>query len=202
VRAGGRIGASHHDVLLANHGFLSRALRPLFRIITRSWHMYPIGFLFGLGFETASEIAVLGISAHEASQGMSPLSILVFPALFTAAMALVDTTDGVLMVGAYGWAFVNPVRKLWYNLTITAVSVLVAMLIGGVEALGLLAAKFNLAGRFWNLVNALNDDLASFGFVVIGLFVLSWIVSAMIYRWNRYGELMPEPVVERVRELR
>ena len=157
-------------------------------MITKSWHMYPLGFLFGLGFDTATEIGVLGISALQASQEMSPLSILVFPALFTAGMMLVDTTDGVLMVGAYGWAYVNPIRKLWYNLTITAVSVLVAVLIGGIEALGLLAAKFNLVGTFWMAVGALNHDLESFGFLVIGSFVACWIVSALIYRWKRFGD--------------
>jgi high-affinity nickel-transport protein len=153
--------------------------------------MYPLGFLFGLGFDTATEIGLLGISATQATQGLSPFSILVFPALFTAGMTLVDTTDGVFMVGAYGWAFVNPLRKLWYNLTITAISVVIALLIGGTEALGLLAAKLNLGGTFWTGVRNLNEDLGSFGFLVIGLFVLSWTISALIYRWNRYGELAP-----------
>ena len=143
-----------------------------------------------LAMAASPEIGLLGISASQASEGLSPFAILVFPALFTAGMALVDTTDGVFMVGAYGWAFVNPMRKLWYNLTITAVSVLVALLIGGIEALGLLAAKLNLAGSFWTAVAALNDDLASFGFIVVGLFIVSWIVSAMIYRWSRYGEIL------------
>ena len=103
--------------------------------------MYPIGFLFGLGFDTATEIGLLGISATQAAQGMSFWTILVFPALFTAGMSLMDTTDSVLMTGAYGWAFVNPIRKLWYNLTITAASVVVALFIGGVEALGLIGDK-------------------------------------------------------------
>ncbi len=98
--------------------------------------MYPVGFLFGLGFDTATEIGVLGISATQAAQGMSMWSILVFPALFTAGMSLMDTTDSVLMTQAYGWAFINPIRKLWYNLTITAASILVALFIGGVQALG------------------------------------------------------------------
>jgi high-affinity nickel-transport protein len=153
--------------------------------------MYPLGFLFGLGFDTATEIGLLGISATQATQGLSPFSILVFPALFAAGMALADTTDGVFMVGAYGWAFVNPVRKLWYNLTITAISVVIALLIGGTEALGLLAARFNLGGAFWTAVRGLNEDLTSFGLLVIGLFVLSWILSTLIYRWNRYGEPAP-----------
>ncbi len=99
--------------------------------------MYPLGFLFGLGFDTATEIGLLGISAREASHGLPIWSILVFPALFTAGMTLIDTTDSILMLGAYGWAFVKPIRKLYYNMTITFVSVVVALLVGGIEALGL-----------------------------------------------------------------
>ena len=192
VRRGGRIEAEHLDTLMAGQGLLARLFRPLFRMITKSWHMYPLGLLFALGFDTATEIGLLGISAAQASQGMSPFLILIFPALFTAGMVLVDTTDGVFMVGAYGWAFVNPARKLWYNLTITAVSILVAALIGGIEALGLLSSKLKLTGTFWTFVDALNDDLVSFGFVVIGLFIVSWMVSALIYHWTRFGDLVPD----------
>ncbi len=153
--------------------------------------MYPLGFLFGLSFDTATEIGLLGIAAAEAAHGLPSLQILVFPALFTAGMALVDTADSALMVGAYGWAFVNPLRKLWYNLTITAASVLVALLIGGLEALGLIAGQLGLEGRFWSAVGGLNDDLANFGFVVFGIFALCWIASAAIYRWRRFDELEP-----------
>jgi high-affinity nickel-transport protein len=151
--------------------------------------MYPLGLLFGLGFDTATEVGLLGISASQASHGLSPISILIFPALFTAGMTLVDTTDGVFMVRAYGWAFVEPLRKLWYNLTITAASVTIALLIGGIEALGLLAAKLDLDGAFWTSVKGLNEDLGSFGVLVIALFVLSWIVSMLLYRWNGFGDL-------------
>jgi nickel/cobalt transporter (NiCoT) family protein len=192
VRRGVRIEPDHVDMLLAGQGLLARLFRPLFRIVSKSWHMYPLGFLFGLGFDTATEIGLLGISASQASQGMSPLLILIFPALFTAGMTLIDTTDGVFMVGAYGWAFVNPLRKLWYNLTITAVSIVVAALIGGIEALGLISAKLNLKGAFWEIINALNDDLASFGFVIIALFLLSWVVSAVIFRWMDFTRLVPD----------
>jgi high-affinity nickel-transport protein len=151
--------------------------------------MYPLGLLFGLGFDTATEIGLLGVSAAQAAQGMTTGATLIFPVLFTAGMALVDTTDGVFMVGAYGWAFANPIRKLWYNLTITAVSVLVALLIGGVQVLGLLADKLAFEGGVWSSVKDLKDSLGTFGVFVIGLFVLCWIVSALIYRWNRYDEL-------------
>ena len=192
VRRGGNIEADHLDMLLAGQGFLARLFRPLFWVIAKSWHMYPLGFLFGLGFDTATEIGLLGIAATQSAQGMSPFAILIFPALFTAGMALIDTTDGVFMVGAYGWAFVKPARKLWYNLTITSISILVAALIGVTEALGLLATKFNLSGTFWNTVNALNGDLVSFGVVVIGLFATSWVVSALIYRWKQYDGIVQE----------
>ncbi len=146
VRRGDRlIEDDLHDVL-AQRGLLARMLRSVFGIIAKSWHMYPLGLLFGLGFDTASEIGLLGISAAQGSAGMPVWSILVFPALFTAGMSLVDTTDSVLMVNAYGWAFIKPIRKLYYNLTITLVSIVVAMLIGSVEALGLLGEKLGLAG--------------------------------------------------------
>ncbi len=177
------------DMLLSGRGFMARIFRPMFRVVTKSWHMYPLGFLFGLGFDTATEIGLLSISASEAASGMSPLQTLVFPALFTAGMALVDTADSTLMVGAYGWAFVNPIRKLWYNLTITAASVIVALFIGGVEALGLIADQLGLEGGAWDVVASLNDSLANFGFVVIGVFILAWIVSVLIYKAKDYDRL-------------
>jgi high-affinity nickel-transport protein len=151
--------------------------------------MYPVGFLFGLGFDTATEIGLLGISATQAAQGLSFWNILVFPALFTAGMSLVDTTDSMVMVGAYGWAFLNPVRKLWYNLTITAASVLVAVFIGGVEALGLISDKLGLKGTFWGFVGGLNDNLTNFGTTILGVFVASWVVSTIVYRAKGYDNL-------------
>ncbi|MEQ0777510.1 HoxN/HupN/NixA family nickel/cobalt transporter [Paraburkholderia tropica] len=177
------------DVLLAGRGLLSRLFRPLFSLITRSWHMYFLGFLFGLGFDTATEVGLLGISAAGAAQGMSIWSILVFPVLFTAGMTLIDTTDSILMLGAYGWAFVKPVRKLYYNITITTISVLIALAIGSVEGLGLLADKLHLEGTFWDWIGELNDNFGVVGFAVIGIFVGSWIVSALIYRFKRYDDL-------------
>ena len=109
--------------------------------------MFPIGFLFGLGFDTATEISLFTVAASQVSGGMTFGTVMIFPALFIAGMTLIDTTDSVLMVGAYGWAFLNPIRKIWYNLTITAISVVVALLIGGIEALGLIADKLRLEGR-------------------------------------------------------
>ena len=189
ARRGRRVVDEDLNALLAGRGFFARIFRPMFKIVSRSWHMYPIGFLFGLGFDTATEIGLLGISAAQAAQGMSFWSILVFPALFTAGMSLVDTTDSVLMVGAYGWAFVNPIRKLWYNLTITAASVVVAVFIGGVEALGLIGDKLGLEGSFWGAIGGLNNNLTSFGFAVVGVFIASWLVSTVIYRAKGYDNL-------------
>jgi nickel/cobalt transporter (NiCoT) family protein len=168
--------------LLARRGFLARLLGPLFRLVTKPWHMYPLGFLFGLGFDTATEIGLLSISATEAARGASLADVLVFPALFAAGMALVDTADSALMVSAYRWAFVDPVRKLWYNLTITGASVVVALFIGGIEALGLAADRLGLSGGVWTLVDGLNESLANVGFAVIALFAIAWLVSVVLYR--------------------
>ena len=189
ARGGHRIADEDLDALLAGRGFIARIFRPLFRVVSRSWHMYPIGFLFGLGFDTATEIGLLGISATQAARGMSFWTILVFPTLFTAGMSLMDTTDSVLMTRAYGWAFVNPIRKLWYNLTITAASVIVALFIGGIEALGVIGDKLELEGGFWGLVGSLNDNLTNFGFVVVGIFVASWLISSIVYRVKGYDRL-------------
>jgi len=182
IRQPGRPELENLDAILAGRGVLTRLLGPMFRMVSKSWHMYPLGFLFGLGFDTATEIGLISISAAEAVRGVSLWSVLVFPVLFAAGMALVDTADSVLMVNAYRWAFVDPVRKLWYNLTITGASVLVALFIGGVEALGLLGEKLELSGHFWSVVASLNDSLANFGFVVIALFALVWLVSVALYR--------------------
>jgi nickel/cobalt transporter (NiCoT) family protein len=189
VRRGGRYVEEELDLFLSQRGFLGRIFRPLFRFIGASWQMYPLGFLFGLGFDTATEIGLLGISAAEAAHGLSLWSILVFPALFTAGMSLIDTTDGVLMLGAYGWAFMKPMRKLYYNLTITFVSVLAALVVGGVEALGLVADHLNLEGGFWRAIAGLNRNFGSLGCLIIGLFIASWLVSMLVYRLKRYDEI-------------
>jgi high-affinity nickel-transport protein len=188
ARDGG--GDSSDAIEVHAGGVIGRIFRPLFRVVTRSWHMYPIGLLFGLGFDTATEIGLLSIAGSEAANGLSPWHALVFPALFTASMALVDTADSALMVGAYGWAFVNPIRKLWYNLTITAVSVVVALLIGGIEAAALISEKFGLNSGVWGWISGINDDLANFGFVIVGIFIAAWIVSAMIYWLNGYDRVV------------
>ena len=189
VRRGGAYVEEDFDLLLGNRGFLTRLFRPIFKIIRRSWHMYPLGVLFGLGFDTATEIGLLGLSAAEASKGLSLWSVLVFPVLFAAGMSLIDSTDNILMLGAYGWAYVKPIRKLYYNITITAVSVVVAFAVGGIEALGLLSGQMHPKGAFWDLVNRLNGNFGFLGYGIVGLFALSWIVSIAIYKWRRFDFL-------------
>jgi len=186
VRHGARLVEEDINRVLGGQGLIARLCRPLFQLVTRSWHMYPLGLLFGLGFDTATEVGLLAVSANQAAQGMSIWSVLLFPALFVAGMSLVDTTDSVLMVGAYGWAFVKPIRKLWYNMTITAASVAVALFIGGLEALGLISEKLQLSGGLWDVVGALNDSLANFGFAVIAIFAAAWALSVLVYRWKGY----------------
>ena len=193
VRRGEPYVDEDFDLLLANRGFLARIFRPVFAMIRRSWHMYPLGVLFGLGFDTATEIGLLGISAAEASRGLSLWSILVFPVLFAAGMSLIDTTDNILMLGAYGWAYVKPIRKLYYNLTITAVSVVVAFVVGGIEALGLLGGQLHLQGTFWSLVSSLNDHFGFLGYCIVGLFALAWILSIAIYKIRRFEDLELTP---------
>jgi high-affinity nickel-transport protein len=184
-------GTPHEDdieELLQQRGWLARLFRPLFRLVSRSWHLFPIGVLFALGFDTASEIGLFGLSA-KVSDGISGWSVLIFPTLFAAGMTLADTADGVLMLGAYGWAYRNPIGKLFYNMTITSLSVLVALVVGGIEALGLMAGHLGLTGTFWGAVSVLNDNFGALGYGIVGLFVASWAVSIVIYRLNGYHRL-------------
>lgn len=185
LKNGEDIGDEHIESLLQQRGWLARLFRPLFRFVSKSWHLFPIGFLFALGFETASEIALFGLSAG-ASQDASNWSILIFPALFTAGMTLIDTLDGVLMIGAYGWAYRNPIRKLFYNMTITTISVVVALVIGGIETLGLIAGRFGFEGKFWSWITELNANFGALGYVIVALFATSWVVSFFIYQASGY----------------
>jgi high-affinity nickel-transport protein len=191
VKSGGAFVEEDLDIVLVNRGLLGRLFRRFFRAVDASWKMYPIGVLFGLGFDTATEVGLLGISASQAAQGMSIWSILVFPALFTAGMTLIDTTDSVLMLGAYGWAFVKPIRKLYYNLTITATSVVVAVVVGGLETLNLIGDQLGLTdgGGFWGMIGALNDNFGEIGYLIIGIFAIAWLVSFVVYRLKRYDEI-------------
>jgi nickel/cobalt transporter (NiCoT) family protein len=189
VRKGGRYVEEDFDLLLNSRGLLARLFRPLFRLIGESWHMYPLGFLFGLGFDTATEIALLGVSAAAAAKGVSIWCIMLFPALFTAGMSLIDTTDGILMLSAYDWAFIKPIRKLYYNLTITFVSVVVAVLIGGIETLGLMADQFALRGAFWDSIGVLNGNFTALGVAIIGSFIAAWVGSVIVYRYKNLDEI-------------
>ena len=173
------------DDLLQQQGWLARWFRPLFRLISASWHLFPLGFLFALGFETASEVSLFGLAA-ETAQKVSTSSILVFPALFAAGMTLVDTLDGVLMLGAYGWAYRNPVRKLLYNASITALSVALAFVIAGIEVSGLAVEHFRLQGAVWDSIAGLNARFGTLGFVIVVLFVVCWIVSVVLFHANSY----------------
>jgi high-affinity nickel-transport protein len=189
VRLGGGFVEEDLDRLLANRGGLNRLFRSVFRLIGKSWHMYPLGVLFGLGFDTATEIGVLAMSALGAAQGLPIWAILIFPALFTAGMTLIDTTDSILMVGAYGWAFVKPIRKLYYNMTITFVSVVIALLVGGIETLGVVGDQFGFDHGIWGTIANLNANFGTIGYLIIGIFVASWVLSGVIYRMKGYDRL-------------
>jgi high-affinity nickel-transport protein len=194
VKRTGRYDEEDINVHLAKGGLLARIYRPLFGLIRHGWQMIPLGFLFGLGFDTSTEVALLGMSASQAQQGISFGAIMVFPALFTVGMVLIDTADGVLMLGAYQWAFVTPLRKLYYNMTITGVSVIVALLIGGIETLGLIGDHYSFTGTFWEGVGTLNEHFNTIGFFIIGIFISAWIFSFLFYRWNKFDEIVVEPI--------
>jgi len=188
VKRGMSFSQTEHGEAMVG-GVMTKVFRFAFRLVNRSWQMYLVGFLFGLGFDTATEIGLLGISAAGASSGMSVWSIMVFPALFASGMALIDSLDNFVMVGAYGWAFDKPVRKLYYNMTITATSVVIALFIGGLEALGLLADKFNWHEGGWQAIDRLNENMGSVGYAAVALFILFWGISAVNYRRKGYDKL-------------
>ena len=194
VRRGGDFGAEDLDLLLNSRGLLARLFRPLFRLVAQSWHILPLGLLFALGFDTATEVALLGLSITQAAQGLSIWSIMVFPALFAAGMSLIDTSDGILMLGAYNWAFAKPIRKIYYNMIITAVSVIVAVLIGGIEGLGLIGDQLGLSGWFWDSVGRLNNNSNGVGFGIICAFILAWVGSVLIYRYAGLDDIEVRPV--------
>ena len=187
VTRGGVYDEREIDAYLNQRGFFARIFRGLFTSIDTSWKMYPLGFLFGLGFDTATEVGLLALSGTFAAQRVPFYVIVLLPLLFTAGMSLADTTDGVMMLGAYGWAFVKPIRKLFYNMSITLISVLVALLVGTIEVLQILGDKLNLSGGIWGFLGTL--DFGAMGFGIIGIFVLSWGISTIVYRVNRYDEM-------------
>jgi len=187
VSSGGSYDEQTLEDFLNNRGLLARIFKPMLRVIRKSWHMYPLGVLFGLGFDTASEVALLGLAATSGASHIPVIFILILPALFAAGMSLVDATDGILMLGAYGWAYVKPIRKLYYNLNITLVSVLIAFVVGGIEIMSIIAERFGLTGGIWDLVG--NLDFGVIGLAIIAIFVISWGISTLIYRWRHYDDL-------------
>ena len=201
VKNGGEYNEQTLEEFLNQRGLMGRFFRPLIKMISKSWHMYPLGVLFGLGFDTATEVGLLGISASSATQGLPIWYILLFPALFTAGMCLIDTTDSILMLGAYGWAFVKPVRKLYYNMNITLVSVLVALVVGGIEALSIVSNRLNLGGGFWDFVGNLSQNFGTIGYLIIGLFVLSWLISTIVYKVRKYDDIEVSVAAKANREL-
>ncbi|MCF1592230.1 HoxN/HupN/NixA family nickel/cobalt transporter [Streptomyces muensis] len=171
---------------LDRRGFMNRLLGRVMKSITRPWQMYPLGMLFGLGFDTATEIALLVLAGSGAASGLPWYAILCLPVLFAAGMSLLDTIDGSFMNFAYGWAFSRPVRKVFYNLTVTGLSVAVALIIGTVELLGLVAEKAHLHGAFWDRVAGL--DLNVIGYVVVGLFFATWAIALLVWKVGRIEE--------------
>jgi high-affinity nickel-transport protein len=171
---------------LNSRGLMNRFLGRATRAVKKPWHMYPLGLLFGLGFDTATEIALLATAGAAATGGLPFYAILCLPILFAAGMTLLDTIDGAFMNFAYGWAFSRPVRKIYYNITITALSVAVALLIGSIEALKVLSDHLGLAGGFWDTLDALDFTLV--GYAIVGLFVLTWVIALSVWRFGRIEE--------------
>jgi high-affinity nickel-transport protein len=184
-------GAFDHEQLeetLMNRGFMGRFFKRFFGMINESWHMYPLGFLFGLGFDTASEIALLAITAGVATGAHAPpfLGIISLPILFAAGMSMMDTADGAFMMQAYGWAFSNPLRKVFYNITVTSLSVAVALFVGTVELVTVMAKQLHLHGAFFDSVVGLNFQ--TLGYVIVGMFVVAWAGSVIIWKTRHIEE--------------
>lgn len=182
----GRYDAEALEQLLVSRGIVARLATPLFRLVRRSWQIYPVGFLFGLGFDTASEIALLALSAGAATQALPVWGVLALPVLFASGMSLMDTADGVFMTTAYRWAFATPLRKVYYNLTVTGLSVVAALLIGIIELAQVLARALGLTRGLWGRLEAL--DFGSIGYLLVALFVLAWSCSYGAWRLLRLEE--------------
>jgi nickel/cobalt transporter (NiCoT) family protein len=176
----GELDEENLDQVLLNRGFVTRFFKPLYRFINKSWHVYPLGFLFGLSFDTASEVALLAISATLGTKGMPLTAILSLPIIFAAGMSLMDTADGIFMTTAYHWAFSTPLRKIYYNLSVTGLSVIAALLIGIIELAQILSAKLGFHQGFWTWLQGLN--FGSIGYILVGLFILTWALSYSLWR--------------------
>ncbi len=191
VRVFIRLRHGHYDEAeleqqLENRGLINRILGRFTKSITKSWQMYLVGLLFGLGFDTATEVALLVLAGTSAAAGLPWYAILCMPVLVTAGLCLLDTIDGSFMNFAYGWAFSRPVRKIYYNISITGLSVAVALLIGSIELLGMFANQFGWRGAFWDWLGGLN--LNAVGFIVVGMFVLTWVIALLVWRYGRIEE--------------
>ncbi|KAI8882138.1 transition metal uptake transporter [Backusella circina FSU 941] len=177
---------------LNNRGILGRFFRPVFRFVNASWKMYPLGFLFGLGFDTSSEITLLGITAVQGANGMSMWLIILLPLLFASGMALIDSLDSMLMLFTYTWAYINPVRKLFYNLTITTISVVVAIVVALIEFFSLIGEQLGLDNGWWRFWYFLADSFEWIGIIIVGAFIVTWVISKIIYQVNGYEDLERE----------
>ena len=182
----GRYSEQQLEQQLASRGLMNRVFGRFMRAVSRPWHMYPVGALFGLGFDTATEVALLFLAAGAAGAGLPFYAILCLPILFAAGMALLDAVDGSFMNFAYGWAFSQPVRKVFYNLTITGLSVAVAFVIGTIELAGLLAQKLDAQGAFWGWLE--NLSINTLGFIIVGMFVGTWVIALAVWRFGRIEE--------------
>jgi high-affinity nickel-transport protein len=182
VRCGRPLVEAELDAVLGQRGFFGRMLKKVVALVSGSWGMYPLGFLFGLGFDTATEVGVLGLSAAHGSADLPAASVMIFPALFAAGMSLVDSADGVLMLKAYSWALVRPARKLWYNLVVTLVSVVAAVVIGAVEVAGLMTERLSLKGGGWDWIAALGEHSGLVGLTIVMTCLTAWLVAMAAYR--------------------
>lgn len=182
TRAGIAVESAELDRLFSGNGILARIFRPLFQRVSKPWHMGLLGFLFGLSFDTATEVSLFSIAATQAAEGAALSSALVYPALFAAGMSLIDTTDGVMMVGAYEWAVEDPLRKLYYNMTITFISIAVALLIGAVELSNAVSRGLGLDGRVAVWTAILGDKLDYLGIGIIAASALAWFISVVAFR--------------------
>jgi len=180
----GRLDRERLEARLLDRGFMNRFfVGRFFKLISKSWQMYPLGVLFGLGFDTASEVGLLALAAGVATDRVPMLAVVSLPLLFAAGMSLMDTADGAFMSHAYGWAFSNPIRRVYYNITVTSLSVAVALAIGSVELLQVLSTKLSLDGGFWDWLNGL--DFGKLGYAVVGLFAATWVLSAALWKLRR-----------------
>ncbi|GAB1780649.1 HoxN/HupN/NixA family nickel/cobalt transporter [Priestia megaterium] len=177
---------SELEVLLNSRGFLTPFIQPLFKFINKSWHVYPIGFLFGLGFDTASEIALLTLSAGAAQHNLSLVSILSLPILFAAGMSLMDTLDGAFMTSSYNWAFDKPIRKVYYNITITTLSVIAAIFVGFLELIQIIGEKLHIRNNWFKIIDKL--DLGDMGYILVIMFILVWSIAYFIWKYFNIEE--------------